>query len=71
MLANKIDLEKERNVSNGQIDNYLKVVRAELELSDDKLPYIEASVKDDINVIKAIENFTKMLIRYHQDKIKN
>ncbi len=71
VLANKIDLEKERNVSKTQIDNYLKVVKAELELSNEKLPYIEASVKDDINVIKAIENFTKMLIEYHQDKIKN
>lgn len=71
VLANKIDLEKERGVSNKQIEDYLKIIKAELELKVDKIPFIEASVKDDINIIKAIEDFTKMLILYHQGKMKS
>ena len=68
ILANKIDLEKERNVSKKQIEDYLAIVKAELELTQDTLPFIEASVKDDINVGKSIEEFTKLLIKHHQEK---
>lgn len=69
VLANKIDLEKERNVSKKQIEDYLKLIKIELGLENTELPYIEASVKDDINVIKSIEEFTKMLIKHHQNKL--
>ena len=69
ILANKIDLQKERNVSNKQIEDYLTLIKTELELQQTDLPFIEASVKDDINVLKAIEEFTKMLIKYHQTKL--
>lgn len=68
ILANKIDLEKERNISKDQIKNYLKVVKAELELPEESLPYIETSVKDGTNVMKAIEEFTRILVKNMEEK---
>lgn len=69
IVANKIDLDKERNVSVNQIEDYLRLIRAELELPAESLPYIETSVKDNINITKSIEEFTKLLIKYNEEKL--
>ena len=68
ILENKIDLVKERNVSKKQIEDYLAIVKAELNLPADSLPYIEASVKEGTNVLNAIEEYTKTLIKIAEEK---
>ena len=68
ILANKIDLVNERNVSQEQINTFLTLTKAELELPANSLPCIEVSVKDGVNVIKAIEEFSRLVIRFKQEK---
>ncbi len=70
ILGNKIDLTNERNLTQKQIEDFLKLMKAELNLPETSLPYIEASVKDGINITKAIEEFSRILVQFKQDKDK-
>ena len=69
IVTNKINLSNERNISVNQIVDYLQLIRAELELPPESLPFIEVSVKDNINIQKAIEDFTRLLVKNAEDKI--
>lgn len=68
VLANKIDLKSERNISKNQIDDYLNIIKAELGLESTELLWIEVSAKEGTNVQEAIVDFSKLLVEQNKAK---
>jgi len=60
IIANKIDLNSERNISKEQMNDFFTLLQAELEI--EKLPIIETSAKDGTNVTKSMELLAELLL---------